>query len=615
MKKQNERDGSGLTRREFLKTAAAGAAGAAAVGALGACASAPAAAGSTGTAGPVAGTITAEDWLGPKPVIAEASIKDTQTFDVVILGGGHAGTQAACGAAQAGASVAVVETQTEAGYTYYGDDICSYNSKFMLGQGFGPYDTGEILSEFVRRGGGRVSPDIIRLFIENSGEMMDNMVSLVPPASNLLDLAGGQCIIQTAYGKDKGSDYPVQAGGYKAWATTLQTIGTSNPSPVNGRTGLSRLTEIQTYVMLEAQRLGARWFWEHKAAVLEQNSSGAVTGALAQRPDGSYIRLNARKGVLLACGDFSGNPDMVYNLLDDVNEWAVRVGATRAQMAGAGRNGMGQKLGCWAGGAIEPHPRPSMNTMGGVPGPWGTTPFLVLNGNGKRFMNEAMAQNASNACLRQPLSFNTVITDADFMESVKLAGLDHGAPNWGAPDFIKDMEDAMWSIQPGPQGGPVPQIAIINVMMRGAGGFFDATVYRADTIDELLGYLGYSGAALAAAKASIARYNELCHKQHDDDYGKDANIMIPIEKPPFYGAAGANTGTANAGLVTLTGLLTDTNMNVMKADRSGPITGLYATGNCLGQRYGNGYSTPSAGNSMGMAMTHGRVAGKIIAAL
>ena len=53
----------------------------------------------------------------------------------------------------------------------------------------------------------------------------------------------------------------------------------------------------------------------------------------------------------------------------------------------------------------------------------------------------------------------------------------------------------------------------------------------------------------------------------------------------------------------------------MRADRSGTIKGLYAAGNCLGQRYGVGYSTPSAGNSIGMAMTHGRVAGKIMAAL
>ena len=34
-----------------------------------------------------------------------------------------------------------------------------------------------------------------------------------------------------------------------------------------------------------------------------------------------------------------------------------------------------------------------------------------------------------------------------------------------------------------------------------------------------------------------------------------------------------------------------------------------------GQRYGMAYATPSAGNSMGMAMTHGYMAGKIMAAL
>jgi len=65
--------------------------------------------------------------------------------------------------------------------------------------------------------------------------------------------------------------------------------------------------------------------------------------------------------------------------------------------------------------------------------------------------------------------------------------------------------------------------------------------------------------------------------------------------------------------VTLAGLVTDGNLNVVDGKLT-PIKGLYAAGNCLGQRYGNGYSTPTAGNSIGMAMTHGRVAGKIVAA-
>ncbi|MDR1358813.1 MAG: FAD-binding protein [Coriobacteriales bacterium] len=662
MSKKNIQTGEGVDRRDFLKGAALVGAGAFSAGALAACApSAPtsdgggsASSGAPATAaGPYAGTITPEDWLGSPPQIADADISETGDFDLVVLGGGHAGSQAALAAAQAGASVAVVESQPKEAFLCFGDDLCSYNSQFMIGKGYGPYNVGEIVSEFVRRGGGRVSAPIIKLFVENSGEMLDNMVSLIPETSNMLDLDSFQCIIQHAYGKESGSDYPLLIGGYKSWATTLQTIGTSNANPVDGRTGISRLTEFEIYARLEAEKLGAQWYFEHKATVLATEGD-AVTGAIVEKPDGTYLKLNASKGVLLACGDFSANVDMVYNLLGDVNEWGVRVGEDRAEMIGNGRDGVGQKLGCWAGGAIEPSPRPSMN--GGMPpGPWGTAPFLMLNGDGKRFLDETMAQVATAAELRQRPSFIGVITDSQFMETVKLSGVDHGAPNWGAPEVLYAAEKEMNATPVGPDGGSVSMVSIINVGMMspevaaasgyvapaitgedaaepaadesagsppdgegeggGMPGFGGPNVWAGNTLEEMLGYIGYEGEALENAKKSIERYNELCYKGVDDDFGKDAEVMIPVDTPPFYGSKGANPGTTSAGLVSLTGLLTDENLNVLKADRSGPIKGLYAAGNCLGQRYGITYSTPSAGNSMGMAMTHGRLAGKIIAAL
>ncbi|MDR1358055.1 MAG: FAD-binding protein [Coriobacteriales bacterium] len=654
-KKQRHEEHEGtLDRRGFLKGAAITGAAAVTAGALAACSpstgssTAAADSGSSGggasnaVSGTIGGAICPEDWLGAPPSIDEANVYETVDVDIVILGGGHVGTQAALSAAQAGASVAVIEAQNSHDYNYFGDDICSYNSQFMINLGFGPYDTGEIVAEYVRRGLGRVSPPIVKLFVENSGEMLDNMVALVPDTSNMLDYAAGEFIVQIAYGKPNGSDYPIEQSGYKAWATTMQTIGTTNPVPlIENRPDMTRLTEIETYVMREAERLGATWYWEHKAAALI-GEGNEVTGAYAEGPEGTYLKLNAAKGVLLATGDFSSNPDMVYNLLDDVAEWGTRVGEDRGSLGGPGRDGMGHKLGCWAGGAIEPHPRPSMNTMGGTPGPWGTSAFLTLNNSGKRFMNEAMAQLSSSACLRQPLGLIASITDANFMRTVQGAGLDHGAPNWGYPPIMDTMEADMKNVQPGPEGGIVTSIGIINVgestypISFGApaddeeapadeggeeepapAGPFAAgpNVWAANTLEELLGYLGYSGVALQTALQNIERYNELCAKGHDDDFNKDDPLMIPINTAPFYGSVTQNAGTTSAGLVTLAGLLTDDQLNVMKADRSGPIKGLYAAGNTLGQRYGMGYSTPSAGNSMGMAMTHGRVAGKIMAAL
>ena len=57
------------------------------------------------------------------------------------------------------------------------------------------------------------------------------------------------------------------------------------------------------------------------------------------------------------------------------------------------------------------------------------------------------------------------------------------------------------------------------------------------------------------------------------------------------------------------GLLTDENQNVLGQDFT-PIPGLFATGNCCGRRFGPQYSTPTAGVSIGIAITLGREAGK-----
>lgn len=634
----------GIDRRHFLKGALATgalAAGGAALAGLAGCSSqdtgtksnggASAEEKGTGNAGAtktlIGGAICAEDWLGSMPEIADSDVSETVDVDVVVLGGGHAGTQAALAAAQAGATVAVVESQSSEDYVYFGDDICGYNSKWITEQGFGGYDLGEITAEYCRRGLGRVSPEIIKLFVENSGEMVDNMVSLVPETSDVLDRENGRCIIQVAYGKDDGSYYPIEQSGYKSWATTLQTIQTVNPTEVIPGRRITRLTELETYCMWEAEKLGATWYWGCSAEALVMDGD-AVAGAYALKSDGTYLRLNAAKGVLLATGDFSANRDMVWNLLDDVAEWGARVGMTKDDLFGGGRDGKGHMLGCWAGGAIEPHPRPSMNSGASNPGPWGTSAFLSLNVNGKRFMNESMAQLAGSARLRQPLGITTAITDANFMKTVQGAGLDHGAPNWGHPETLAKMEEAMHAVEPGPDGGYVPSVGIISlneINTHNPNGQpygnekksedSPSNVWAADTLEELLGYLGYSGKELETALAEIARYNELCAQGVDADFDKQADLMIPIEQPPFYGAFAENTGKTSTGLVTLAGLLTDENLNVMKADRSAPIKGLYAAGNTLGQRYGMAYATPSAGNSMGMAMTHGRMAGKIMAAL
>ena len=190
------------------------------------------------------------------------------------------------------------------------------------------------------------------------------------------------------------------------------------------------------------------------------------------------------------------------------------------------------------------------------------------------------------------------------------APLDHGAPNFGMDDYMAQLEADMNEVEVGnPEGGFVVGANLAERKMMGG------TVYAAETLDELADMLGYEGDAKQALLDSIAHYNEMCASEDGDtDYGKDKAYMVPIDTPPFYGGTGSLSHSSRPMMVTMSGLMTDAKQNVLRTDWT-PIKGLYAAGNCLGGRYGFGYSTPFAGNSVGMAMTHGWTAGHTVGQL
>ena len=613
-----------LTRRNFI----AGAAGAGVLGALGLAGCAPQATNaasataadgeslsSTGAAARPDYYMCDEDWLGAAPEIAADEITATKSFDVVVVGGGHAGTQAALAAAQEGAKVAVIETHNDGEIVYRGDDICSYNSELLQSWGFGPYDLDEIVNEYVRRANGRCNTDVIRSFVYNSGEMMDNLASLIPATSNVFDYEGNECIVQIAYGKDKGTDYPVEISGYKMWASTVQTVGTQNAQPVGkaGLTEVSRLTEIETYCRDAAEDLGAEWHCGHTAVRCLQDEAGAVTGVIAQDAEGNYVQFDAAKGVILATGDFGANPDMVWELCSECAENAMRHGVERERMTGmTDCDGSGHKMGCWAGGAIESHPRPVAGDAPSISfGPWGSTPCLWLNCQGNRFMNESFAGLVLAQSVRQPINQeaamvgNFAIMDKKHMQYIQAGGLDHGAPNWGFPEGIEEYQAQMDAADPAAGTVTVRGLEIASRDMA-----MTNDVFVGSTVEEVLQNAGLTGDALENAKAAVERYNELCSAGKDTDFGKPADNLIPIDEAPFYIAAQNTANLYGPGLNTLAGLCVNGNYQVLTASKNDVVPGLYAVGNTMGERYGNAYNCPSAGNNMGNAMTSGRVAGK-----
>lgn len=594
-----------------------------------------------GLAGAVAGTLTGanraqaeeaheaavtsyyqcrEDWLGLPPETGEPA--ETYDCDVLVLGGGHAGIHAALAAAEGGAKVIVVEKWAEDMRKVKGEDIGHINSQWLIDQGYGPYDVGEVTNEFVRRAGGRCNPEIVRKFVANSGEMFDHLQSLVtwpderihimPTTERNPDVSPydpSQVICQVSGATADGPvEYPMMCGGNGSYAAVAQFMGEiSHDNSIPGCAAMSRLDEVMQFAILKGEELGAEWHYGERALKLTTDESGAVTGAISQKlDDESYVQYNAKTGVILCTGDYSGDAKMTWNLNADIAEFNARQGLTQDDLFSpfADCTGDGQKMACWVGGVMEPTPRASMNTGGGGGGPWGTCPYLFLNANGERFCNEANAVGITEATLLQPAGTVCTVTDANYYETLKNAGLDHGAPNYGRPVYYEELVEDMEAIElENPDGGPVRTCTIAERN--------PSTVYASETLEGALKLAGYEGDALQTALDQVAKYNELCATGKDSQYGKDSKYMVPIDTPPFYTAPANNSKTTSAGLVTLAGVETNNNLQVIDV-AGNVIPGLYAAGNCLGERYGNSYATPFAGNSIGMAMTHGRVAGKII---
>ena len=527
------------------------------------------------------------DWLGKEPDIDEAAITETIDTDIVIVGAGNGGMFAAAYAAANGLNFRIIEQNSAVQDTrhWYG----AIDSAAAKEAGVPATDKAKLLSEISRYASGKCDQRVVKTWINESAAMHDFMRGILEDKFGwTCEFTSGAEAAWPAENAEHNTDYlyPVQEHNYRQ---------------SESESGLQRNEALQQYI----EELGYSIDFKTSLAKLEKDADGRITGIIAQSTeDDHFIRYNANKGVLLACGGFPGNPYMMEQL-DPLG-----TSVTTACSYSPSDKGYGIRAAVWAGANLDKEAAPmlfdrgivapgvdagyveSENSFGGKAFPGeikqynpGTQPFLKVNRNGERFANESSPYNdIVYAAAHQPGRVYAQICDANILEDAKrfhTIGCSAQTRNAGAEYLQKQMDSA-----------------------EEKGCFF-----KADTIEELADKLGFTGEAKNTFLATVDRYNELYDQQNDEDFGKPAYRLSAIRKAPFYGCwLGASL------LCTEQGIAINEKGQALDNDNK-PMPGLYVTGDMSGSFFANNYPCLMAGVAMGRTLTFAMKAIKQMAGL
>ena len=524
---------------------------------------------------PIDGNIHA-DWLGEAPDISESDIVETIDTEVVVVGAGNAGLMTAARDAVGGAKVVVIEktisSQTERHW------IGAIGTKEQEEAGT-VIDKNKVVAELCKYASHRCDERLIRLWANNSGEAVDwyaDQVKKYYPDVYLhheWDIGEG----------DHDTFYvPATMHNFQ------DDIPEHDYSQATAEYGLPALTKL----FLDN---GGDLRYSTSLVKLEQNDEGRVTGIIAQNSDG-YIRINASKGVALCCGGYAYNKEMLATLNPDAYNCTVEADATVNDV------GDGIKAAMWIGADKDPDPTAmifdrGLIMPGQIPdGDWtksglfhmGSQPWLKVNLKGERFCNESVPYDfILHAAYMEPRHLYHSIYDSSWMDSVAQF------QQIGCARIIPSKSGGKLQIF-----GPESETGLLMTMEQ--IGF----IQKADTIEELAEKMQVP---VDTFVETVKRYNELCEKGEDEDFGKEPYRMIALDKPPFYSAL-----QGGSLLCTLDGLRINTKMQVL--DKSGePIEGLYAAGDCSGGFFAHNYPEYIVGVAVGRTLTEGYLLGAELA--
>ena len=521
--------------------------------------------------------------------LGDIAPKQILDFDIVVVGAGASGVPAAGWAAELGAKTALLQKEptvvsqgncgsaiiksrsTEAGiakWIHHTNSLCDWRADTKQLRAYAEYSE-EAMIWFLNRAGLTSETEY------GDGSRVDDNNN----SAKLLNDGDRLCAFRSTSGdftglwRERGNTYDYGSEHCYFWAPWI------GPKPLNvGNALQNALNNIQS------QHGNLEVFYSTPAVKLVMDGN-RVAGVIGKNHDGKYIQFNAAKAVILATGDYTNNPSMVKRWCPDIADFDKKQ---------FGKTGDGHVLAISAGAEMENlgHTKMMHDFDSAL---MFEEPFLYLNMNGERFTNEYTGFVYMGNILKYQPKYKGFMLDSNHKDGSKgwyCAVYDSDYVNWSSDEFVAGMVPPFVMEKFIPGAVEEPQGVFRNLI----------DLHRCDTLEELAKELDIPYDNM---KASVDRYNELCEKGCDTDFGKPAKYMHKIEKAPFWGARKHIRVSAE-----VSGIKANENGQVLGRDGK-PIEGLYCAGNLGGQFYGGAdYPFHQTGLSLGRCYTFGMIAAR-----
>ncbi len=297
----------------------------------------------------------------------KTELEDEYTFDVVIVGAGGAGLSAAIEAANAGASVVVLEKTPAAGGNTLisGGGINAPQTKQQIAKNI--EDSADLFySDTLKGGDNKGDEALVRTLADNANSAAEWLVNDVKV--------------------EFLSDRVQQFGGHSV-ARALIPVGNKG-------------VELINKMLAVTDKLGVQVMYDTQAESIETKDN-KIVGVKAKN-NGKEIMFNANKGVIIASGGFASNVEMRKQYNSNYDE---RFMSTATNSSTGDGIVMAQNVGADVVGMEYIQVYPTCNPLTGIISYVANSRFdgaLLFNQEGKRFVNEmGRRDDISNAILDQ----------------------------------------------------------------------------------------------------------------------------------------------------------------------------------------------------------------------